>query len=401
MCTYPLNPGAGLAAGSLLRPPPAVAPNSALRPPPAVAPDAALRPPPRPPNAGDRPPPKSAPVRGRQPDTVEEAIDPDWTFSAPEALMARALWRTRTKINPDAFARVPTLPSGVPAAPLDRWGSEHRVLTVASDLAWRWFVAGDTLHRVERRSRGMVGHKVLQLHKLPKDRYPRQVDKVLRAAVEREERLPEILVQVYDFWSFYNAITGFDPARAPRCAELFDIAWTWAQGPVMALKHGLAGDGSESDPSLRPHQRNTLVQPVIETPSHGSYPSGHASMAFFTSELLFALLAKPDLALDRLARRITFNRTVAGLHFPVDNAAGAALGRQMAALFVGWATGTARLGNADFDPNADGCDELKEAGMRKLAQVQPTPIAASDLLASQWTAATRELHQLGLGREAP
>ena len=91
---------------------------------------------------------------------------------------------------------------------------------------------------------------------------------------------------------------------------------------------------------------------MIETPGHGSWPSGHATEAFAIALLLEKLLnaaSHPDAALpngtacredlQRLAARISTNRVVAGLHFPVDSACGRLLGTALAEFLVARATG--------------------------------------------------------------
>jgi PAP2 superfamily len=104
----------------------------------------------------------------------------------------------------------------------------------------------------------------------------------------------------------------------------------------------------------RPVDLSPQIQPVIETPGHSAYPSGHATEAFATATLLAALkltgtgiddaklvdgvlnrlsratetapVTDPVILLYRLAARIADNRTVAGVHYPVDSAHGALLG---------------------------------------------------------------------------
>ena len=56
--------------------------------------------------------------------------------------------------------------------------------------------------------------------------------------------------------------------------------------------------------------------------------------ALLLSELLYPAGDARRSALDRLARRIAFNRVVAGVHFPIDSAAGSALAHQLAATLV-------------------------------------------------------------------
>ena len=116
----------------------------------------------------------------------------------------------------------------------------------------------------------------------------------------------------------------------------------------------------------RPIDLTPKVQPVIQPPGHSSYPSGHATEAFCFAVMLAALrrkttkgaegsfadwlmgqLAKPaadqgaaDTAEDwlillfRLATRIAENRTIAGVHYPVDSAHGAILGLSLTLGFI-------------------------------------------------------------------
>ena len=80
---------------------------------------------------------------------------------------------------------------------------------------------------------------------------------------------------------------------------------------------------------------------MILTPTHGSLPSGHATEAFLVARLLWKLLRASKTPqyqehgvwgemLMRQAARIAVNRTVAGVHFPVDSVAGAILGLTLA-----------------------------------------------------------------------
>ena len=162
-----------------------------------------------------------------------------------------------------------------------------------------------------------------------------QTDKVIRAAIEREDRLPEILTQATDFWPFYESVTGIHLERAPRLAELMAVVQDTGVHLVMLLKDVLA--------AKRPVERSSRVMPVIATPGHGSFPSGHATLAALTSELLHILMyqgrgnEQRSMHLDRLARRIAFNRVVAGVHVPVDSQAGYALGTLLARLFAAMA----------------------------------------------------------------
>ena len=103
--------------------------------------------------------------------------------------------------------------------------------------------------------------------------------------------------------------------------------------------------------SPRPYFWDDRVMPVIDTPTHSSYPSGHATEAFAYAIMLRALsegdlptatrslvdedgLEMLDEVLFRQAFRIAENRVVAGVHYPVDSAAGFVLGASVAEDFV-------------------------------------------------------------------
>jgi hypothetical protein len=110
--------------------------------------------------------------------------------------------------------------------------------------------------------------------------------------------------------------------------ELLAAAFRLANFAEQRMKHALA--------CRRPVEFSPQVQPMILTPSHGSLPSGHATEVFAMAVVLWNLLraganpvyedASYGVQLLRQAARIAINRTVAGVHFPVDSVAGALLG---------------------------------------------------------------------------
>jgi hypothetical protein len=127
----------------------------------------------------------------------------------------------------------------------------------------------------------------------------------------------------------------------------------------MRFKHALA--------CARPADYSPNVQPIVPTPLHGSLPSGHATEAFMVAHLLEQLLPQGGKCRDqlqRLATRTSINRTVAGVHFPVDSLAGQLLGQTLAEYLVhhcrqgsqaggggGWQARTLRVG--DYDAGFD------------------------------------------------
>ena len=365
-------------------------------------------------------------------------LDPAWVYAGgDQALHAQALSRVRSRIVAPEDPRAPPAARGrlrapVQSQPLWRWARPFRLSAAQAELQGRLVVQGFQVWWVPPpqalppagrqapsllftlnppnapQAKGATGAARVKGAKgkaPPPFQYDLQIDKVLRAAVEREERLPEILAQANDIGSFFDALTGIARGNAPHLAELMDLVWEVSAQLLMALKHNVA--------EWRPMQRSARVVPVIVTPGHGSLPSGHATTSVLTSELLATLLKYPATAerrvqLDALARRIAFNRVVAGVHFPMDSAAGHALGQQIAAALAAAATGAALPAPVQFDVLAD--SELKEvAGPIMAARVSsrvpsrvPSLVSAvpiktattagdTPLFALMWNAASREV----------
>jgi membrane-associated phospholipid phosphatase len=162
----------------------------------------------------------------------------------------------------------------------------------------------------------------------------------------RPDRAPEIEVQTHGLMPFFAAIRPLEPSRNPATVEMLSRALDLTTAAVMRLKLALA--------CPRPNQFSDLIQPMIACPSHPTLPSGHATQAFCLAMLLTRLddphaPLKADDPLFRLACRIAVNRTVAGVHFPADSAAGAVLGMQLAQYMLARADPAATIHAARFD----------------------------------------------------
>jgi acid phosphatase (class A) len=75
----------------------------------------------------------------------------------------------------------------------------------------------------------------------------------------------------------------------------------------------------------RPAQITGDLFPVIPSPAHASYPSGHATQAYFLALTLAHLDPVNSEKYVALAKDIAWRREVAGIHYPTDSAAGFAL----------------------------------------------------------------------------
>lgn len=145
----------------------------------------------------------------------------------------------------------------------------------------------------------------------------------------RADRGSEVLAQTVPQVPFWSSIIGLTAYRHKYTTELIGLMLSLASHVEMRFKHEFA--------CPRPVVLSPQIQPMIATPGHGSWPSGHATEAFAVAAMLQALLpqgAAYQEQLERQAARIAVNRTVAGLHYPVDTAAGRLLGTALAEFLV-------------------------------------------------------------------
>lgn len=145
----------------------------------------------------------------------------------------------------------------------------------------------------------------------------------------------EILTQVTVPYAYFAMVLNLQPGRHRATYELMSAVFRLSTIIVMQFKHHFR--------IRRPADRSSLIQPVLLTPGHGSYPAGHATQCHFMAAVLKKLTnatASSEVAdqLDKLATRIAENRVVAGLHYPEDNDVGELLGKQLAEHFIFRAT---------------------------------------------------------------
>ncbi|MBA4261751.1 MAG: phosphoesterase [Comamonadaceae bacterium] len=200
------------------------------------------------------------------------------------------------------------------------------------------------LHFIELGTKGCTQHKLLDLDAPGRDLLKAQMELVAAYADLRGDRGAEILSQIGLPVPFWAAITGLLEHRHKKTLQLLAMAFALANQVEMRFKQIFA--------VVRPVELSPQIQPMIATPGHGAYPSGHATEAFIAATLLNALLraARPGkkhkdgndataVQLQRQAYRIAVNRTVAGVHYPVDSAVGRVLGTLLGEFLVGRCTG--------------------------------------------------------------
>jgi membrane-associated phospholipid phosphatase len=166
--------------------------------------------------------------------------------------------------------------------------------------------------------------------------FKQQLDYLRQYLDQRPDRSPEVLTQLGFPTPYFAMILGLQGAINRHTLELIALTQVLASHVAMVAKHHLA--------CRRPDRLDATVMPIIPTPAHGSFPSAHATEAFAVAEVLNAFIAGlgryPDVAkrqalIHKLAERVAVNRTVAGVHYPIDTWAGAILGRAVGQIILG------------------------------------------------------------------
>ena len=93
---------------------------------------------------------------------------------------------------------------------------------------------------------------------------------------------------------------------------------------------------------LRPHQLDPTIVPLFPVPNFPSYPSNHSTFSAARSEVLAYLFPTRADFVRALGKEAGDSRIWAGIHYPMDNDAGVALGRSVAQVFVDWAESDGR-----------------------------------------------------------
>jgi hypothetical protein len=249
-------------------------------------------------------------------------------FAQPETVSALQLVREGIIDPADGRGRCPA-----PRAASRRlWRSEPWVRQVlATQELWDPLVLSSAPSDAEVAqdvSLGFRGHPPFITLLRPADSLlEAEVSQVLAYADLRAERSAEILSQIDGQWAHWCSVLPMRPDTTPHTLALLTVALQWVIALELRFKHALG--------CSRPVELSAQVQPCVTTPGHGSHPMGHAVQAFLLADLLQALVGidaddPRGIQLTRTAFRVSINRVVAGLHFPVDLVAGLVLGQTLA-----------------------------------------------------------------------
>jgi len=131
-----------------------------------------------------------------------------------------------------------------------------------------------------------------------------------------------------DKWMFED---GLD-RNPPRAARVYALI-----GAVQFDAFIASQDGKFTYWYLRPHQNDPSIVPLFPVPNFPSYPSNHSTFSTAKSEMLAYLFPSHADFIRGVGKEAGDSRIWAGIHYPMDNAAGVQLGKSVAQVFVEWA----------------------------------------------------------------
>ncbi len=131
-----------------------------------------------------------------------------------------------------------------------------------------------------------------------------------------------------DKWMFEDSLDR-NPPRAARAYALL--------AAVMFDSFIASQDGKFTYWYIRPPQLDPTITPIFPVPNFPSYPSNHSTLSAARAEVLAYLFPAHADFIRAVGREAGQSRIWAGIHFPMDDAAGAQLGTSVSQVFIDWA----------------------------------------------------------------
>ncbi|WP_247332621.1 phosphatase PAP2 family protein, partial [Bradyrhizobium sp. 147] len=142
-----------------------------------------------------------------------------------------------------------------------------------------------------------------------------EIEELLGPAMDdRDDLANEIIDQDVRLVGYFAQVLMLSPSAHPNTIKIIEMADH--VGLMVAVYYKLKFNRG------RPQQVCPALFPMIASPWHASYPSGHSLEGHLMALSLGEIMPGAKSALMALAARIGRNREVAGVHYPSDTAAG-------------------------------------------------------------------------------
>ena len=144
-----------------------------------------------------------------------------------------------------------------------------------------------------------------------------------RSPAEAQRAADDAKVTIYRFSDALGNPIVFNAKSLPKFDTLFR--------KVLHEEGAVVQAGKRSFKRPRPFVIEPRIQPVVDKPPNESYPSGHTMWARTVGLLLSDMVPEFRGAIMARADEYSFNRVVAGVHYPSDVDAGKLAGTALAA----------------------------------------------------------------------
>ncbi len=147
-----------------------------------------------------------------------------------------------------------------------------------------------------------------------------------RTPARAQRAIDDARVSVYRFSDALGNPIAFNAKTLPKFDTMFR--------KVLQEEGAVIQAGKRSFARPRPFVLEPKIEPVIDKPPNDSYPSGHTMWARAVGLLLADMLPEYREKLIERADEYSFNRVVAGVHYPSDVEAGKLAGTALAAFLL-------------------------------------------------------------------
>jgi len=128
-----------------------------------------------------------------------------------------------------------------------------------------------------------------------------------------------------DKWMFEDRLNE----NQPRAARVYALIEAVQFDAFIASQ-----DGKFTYWYIRPSQLDSAIVPLFPVPNFPSYPSNHSTFSTAKTEVLAYLFPARADFIRAVGKEAGDSRIWAGIHYPMDNAAGVELGKSVAQLFI-------------------------------------------------------------------